>query len=519
MSRPWRRIRWRSVLPAILLALSGSGLLAGCGKQPPRVSHRVSRAMILPREVHVEVGKRVKLEALIMDRKGEGIAVDDPRVSWSGTGPDGKDLEFSGAYDTYITLTIPTGTDLGGDVSRGPFEVKAEITYGDARGRVVAEPAHLFVTRKTTNPGMDYLDPPFSSGALPTLTVLDFVDSYGVCHRDAVLASAGRAYLNENAVAGCPARDGRLRGPEVAVFPSDRLGGLWDRSSLQGYVQTPSDPLWDSDLGDGFTGFLGPGPSFEVRFWNGTGQPPDSIRHRSKLHFEWAQAVMVDSRVGVGLSRDPTIRPVAAGISPLRYWIGWCTKEGPYKAILGPGEDVTKRVINVLYVEALTWYLSEATSLPGGPSTAGGTPIPPLKDEESVAPLGMACRWAPGVAGAHLSPLIIIDYDNGSWGVLAHELGHLFGLNSDTSIWTGHTHNRGDFKCWNTMDIFISAECPGNRVRFSLGQSYRMQVDPRASLLTGWGSPRLKRDCGDEDKDMVAGVCPSISLDIWPHRR
>ena len=93
-------------------------------------------------------------------------------------------------------------------------------------------------------------------------------------------------------------------------------------------------------------------------------------------------------------------------------------------------------------------------------------------------------------------------------GVLAHELGHAFGLRPGAESCGGHTNNMKGFGKDNIMWVSKNA----NMNHFSLGQVFRMNTHSGSMLVRNGQRPDLGRSCPTSAK---GPGCPPLEID-WP---
>jgi hypothetical protein len=336
----------------------------------------------------------------------------------------------------------------------------------------------------------------------------------GECIWDGLLAMASLAYLNDHGD-GCPAdSDHLIPGPEIALLhPSVRLH-FEDKPTIeaaQGSSGGTPAPLWVAGGADhlergtsaatattDLTPVLSSDPiEVELRLWYGSdptvsGISLGAIPGLMQTDVDWANRVLKNSWAGISLWSDPAIGPKQ--ISATTFDPAWCTDQQKYANLLGADFDPAESVIHVVYV-----------------------------DDVVGSPIGKACPWhypEHNAAEPVFGGLVAVEVDDSDPGTLIHELGHLFGLSAGHVEGQGHTNGLNGFDCWNSMWDQVPLTCPGNRVRFTTGQVFRMHLGASQNVFNvpyNWiidvGQPQITRIC-QKDADSNK-KCPLLSLDVW----
>ena len=202
----------------------------------------------------------------------------------------------------------------------------------------------------------------------------------------------------------------------------------------------------------------------------------------------YAQAALDRSAAGLLLQFD--YRPNSstdADNRELEYWVPECSGEIRLK-LQNYTEDEVKDTdppaIHVIYLEKIL-------------------------DASNHSVGGAFCYWD----SAQL-PVVLISESLNLPGSLAHELGHVFGLNGSAMKESGgHTNNIHGFDPSNMMGGHSSGPS-GNRELFTLGQVYRMHFDPRSWLWQqNSGPPEPFRCC--QGSPYTHDPCPALWLAAW----
>lgn len=189
---------------------------------------------------------------------------------------------------------------------------------------------------------------------------------------------------------------------------------------------------------------------------------------------------------------------------------------------------VPERVVNETELEnvrtceaARAWLLADVARVPA----SGQLTIMWLNALDPVngsPPRAVACPdldldGAPG-ADADRKLILVSSPDQWMTSTLVHEVGHAFGLRAPQH---GHTRLLGmaeqpldGFGFDNIMAETSTLQFP--RIRFTLGQVFRMNADARSLLVTA-GLRSGGVDCGCNP--LATKVCPSLGRDIAPMER
>lgn len=116
-----------------------------------------------------------------------------------------------------------------------------------------------------------------------------------------------------------------------------------------------------------------------------------------------------------------------------------------------------------------------------------------LRDGGGGIARGLACA-------APFAHVVMLQNQFARTDILAHELGHALGLRGGQ----GHTQAIGLFESHNVM----WSEDEPTRLHFSLGQAYRMNLDPASWLLTPLPTPPPST-C-----EPASSTCPTLALDV-----
>ena len=484
-----------------------SPFLCGCHKKPPSISSVASSVIIIPGEVHAEAGSKIQLRAEVLDQRGLGMAT-SAEITWKGKDTEGQELVFTNFDGKTAVLTVPKPPNLDGD---NPvvdlISVQAVAQVPGKRGSVKSTKATIHITFRElfggTPPNLDRLDIPHTPGGPPSIILMD-AKADGQCWWDRVLGVAGRAYFSESMEPGCEvAADHGNPGPEMAVF-SRGATQFWDRANLTGpswdASYSSTSPLWSGLVGE----FRPPSSipvSVDIQLWNGVRGPSGETDSRILSDLRWANEILEKSWAGINLRRVGSIKRLGDGAA-VTYDPDKCEDAAYHSNLFGSGGPVDHKVIQVLYVDEIDWYGERFDILASGDTLASGK----------------ACPW---YKYPTFPTLIVLEMKASSWGTLAHELGHLLGLNEEALKTEGHTDylsSEDHFACWNVMWGNPGTECPGNRDRFSLGQVFRMHVHNSDAWLAHLSlQSGVTRCCQKEDEGTFS--CPPLSTDIWRSRR
>ncbi len=497
-------LRFLRLLPLVLFLLT----TPSCIKRPPPVTRIATSVTIIPSDLHVSAGSKVELRAVILDDRDQGL-VTTGNVTWSGRGPGGQTLSFSPNPGNPTVLTVPTPTAWGGNQALGLTDVRATFTAENMSGEIRSRPAKIhvsYVEPSGGNPSQrDRLDLPHLQGGPPTLVLLDA--SLGDdCLWGTPMAVAGRAYFPSKLGPRCGSGSGP--GFDLTVFPPQGAVRLMSpASSLSQQSITPFSPYGVTSQDQGY--LSAPTSSrarVEVRLWNGTGEGIAEVDYRILSDLERAKAIFRRSWAGIDLVAEgggvikDIHEPGSSTLKAITFDPTQCEKTTYYNEIFPAGafSDVNShKVIHVLYVKEMDF------------GSGSGS-----RTWDTLA-TGKACLWTSST-GAPVPALAVLSLKASSWGTLTHELGHLLGLNSNTMAFSGHPDLKRDgfFACWNVMWDNVTGECGGNRDRFSLGQVFRMHVDPKYAWIPHLGLYQGKvRTC--QWDPLGTSPCPAASVDVW----
>ena len=128
------------------------------------------------------------------------------------------------------------------------------------------------------------------------------------------------------------------------------------------------------------------------------------------------------------------------------------------------------------------------------------------RETKGIACLPFIEDWSTPVA------VILIDSDEQDQMTLAHELGHVLGLNSKGDNELGHPSPSRMGDCTNIMIPCQKTDCPYPRGYFSLGQVFRMNFLDEVSWLSSRNDLIKPGLCQREHVSDLP--CPSMFADL-----
>lgn len=473
-------VRFRCFLG--LLTFLSPFFLSGC----PELT--VCHVEIIPSRIHARKGLSFLIEARYRNCALEVIT--DPSISVDWIGPAGVKFYPPHGNPTRVVIEDPALYPPPGSRGHDPWfapwaPVELQTVVGGIKAKVngvVSQPAYVYVNRPDQNPGRDHILLSYDEPSFPSVVLFDGATDLE-CLNDHMVAVVGTAYPEPEVTGGCGSE-----GEELAVFSPTRMAH---------FDPTPGDQhgFWTAPPGGGILLNLDAPDIVKVVAWHreplpGYGPLPGTIPESLvKAELSKAQKILNLSRAGVFLESEilKGMLPAAeiSGGTPAPSFDVLKCHDLPYIQGKFPFFEPDAETVYVVYVGLL---------YEGSPSEVidKGAACPPTVDM---------------VAG-----LIILNAGGAHISTLAHELGHIVGLNDDVfGDWAGHTNELGGFDRTNIMWPGNDADGPGERDRFSIGQVYRINAD-----MDGWLSRGGRRSnsvcCQCEPHD--DRPCPRYNADI-----
>ena len=426
-------------------------------------STEVAGFRLIPPVVHAQVGDTFWVDVVPLDKNSDHFSNKNPVLNWGETPGVWWEPGFQGVW---ISVQDPNGAE-----TRDPPEIKL---VGKTPSGIEAELRVLVPSTMGSASSSDWVgaDLPWPSDGRtrrgrPVFALLD-AQSDGGCNQDARYSFAWAGDLGEDLTGAC---DSDSDGAEVALFSALRESTLLE------------DPPFTAGT-DEVIPTLSNQKEVQLVFWDWAFREPGDLRDKMEDDLSYAQTAFDRSAAGIVLV--PDFRPIS-DTTPTRnrlfkYTDSDCQGEAR-DSLLALTEflvgDLTQPRIHVIYVDRLS--------------------------VNEFGRAGAFCFWNGRL------PSVLISASLDVPGVLAHELGHVFGLNRDAlKEWSGHTENAHGFDATNLMRAH-SAGSTGNRELFTLGQVYRMHFDSRSWLWSD--SPLPSRCC--QGSPYTNDPCPALWVAAW----
>jgi hypothetical protein len=418
-----------------------------------------------------------QLEARIKDPSGEVITHPSIQVEWSsGSGV----IQVEPGTGNPTVVTLPSFSILQNAFSPLVLDVH-RLTFSDVTakaGTKVSTPAKFIVSDGGDSAPGDRIEVAHPEGAPPSVVLLTGIAD-GQCKRDRMFSVAGMADLSqtETVTGNCPSG-------ELVAFSPTRAGaylpgsgtGIWEAGSGQvALVPASRTPI-------------------PVTLWKHLERPDENVWGRIYEDYSRAKVIFERSRTGFLLAETGPVDRDLRGTVDFEFTGSGCTDDSELEKIFGSTtwSGLATGVVHVVYVDGI------------------GTESDPVT-EEVINPWikGNICFWTSSREFA----VVVVSYADRSISTLAHELGHLFGLNSRTLFGDGHTDVVANIDRSNIMHPTNSFDAPGERERFTIGQVYRMNFDSRSWVRYLQGATALtsfKCQCNPYTDD----PCPFLFSDV-----
>lgn len=480
---------WSRVIPALLLCAAAGCGADGCsgGKSKP-TSPKVASVEIVPRTIYVREASGFQLEARA--RNAAGTILPGKSAQWSVPAEYEDLVAFEPASGNPTAVTVVPFAELPGGADPGAVRftipgVEAEIDGRRGTAVIVVGRTVETIGTDVATDRVELKDPtsapdagPFGSpAAAPPAVVVIGARFESICPRDTLFAVSGVAHFEGNVqdVKDCPDPPPPPPKQRAALFAADAAAQREDAN------------IWSIELGNVLSKEMNPPIQVGVVLWNGMTESgaldAQDLSNAILDEADLTNHYLRRSLAGTQLQwPTPVLQAAESTFDP-----GSCSDDNAVQALLGTQMDPAAKLIHIAFVDEL--------------ATTG-----PL-DLDGYAKGGITC---PIVTGRPYGLILVRGLSDFS---LAHEIGHILGLNKDVlpNGATGHVSGAG-YHCGNPMWIG-----PGKGLcaplGFNLGQVYRMNWQSGKAWLHHAG---LRSDTETVNCAPPTAPCPPLSLDHAP---